>query len=77
MQERINKLALVGIVLSSILFILIIVSSINQKCDCPDVWVAGKYGKTCYLLGHENKTITSPIYFIKLEDCENYIQKNK
>lgn len=37
-------------------------------------YIAGKYGKKCYIEGEENKNIRYPIKFDTLSDCIDYIE---
>jgi hypothetical protein len=36
-------------------------------------YVRGRYGKICYIKGHESKEIRYPVYFKTLDDCKNSI----
>lgn len=56
--------------------IIIMIASQPIYAFKPNVYVAGKYGSLCYLVGNEHGNIKYPIYFNSLDKCEEFITNN-
>jgi len=69
------------LILIALMFVHITVHSLNTLWGTEDItdvdFYAGQSGIYCYPEGNIPKTINNPIFFETLEECNNYILRNK
>lgn len=73
-----DKIIITLVILLFISVMFIAIGSIKRLWVAEDIdFVAGEYGEICYPEGNAHESIVYPHYFNTLEECTNYLNRNK